>query len=91
MGPSDNFVGDRRYPFGQSMKTERVIYEPPPPPPKHGEYPRKPQYWNLTATKIGKDLNSGTAFAVAVIAAFGAAIIYYGDPKMNRFLKHLSK
>lgn len=91
MGSSNNFVGDKRYPFGQNMKTERTIYEPPPPPPKPGEYPRKPQYWNLTATKVGKDINSGVALAVVAVAAFGAVIIYYGDAKMNRFMKHLSK
>lgn len=91
MAQSDNFVGDKRYPFGHSMKTERVIYEPPPPPPRPGDYPKKPQYWNLTATKVGKDLNSGAAFAVVVVAALGAVIMYYGDAKMNRFMKHLSE
>lgn len=73
------------------MKTQRVVYEPPPAPPRAGEYPKKIPYWDLTGTVMGKEMNRKITLAALALAAFGGVIIFYGDPKMQRFMKHLSE
>ena len=77
--------------MGEILKAQRVIYEPPPPPPRSGEYPKKIPYWNLTGTVIGKEMNKNVALAVLALAGFAGVIMYYGDPKMQRLMKHLSE